>query len=248
MSQTHPPIIILDFDGVILPSTGAKIALIQQLKDSRYKWNQEEIKKYQPIDLIRRLERLDTEKNLRMAYVIYSLFKDILPRAFDRLRFLFTLRRNFRKVEYKYAEFYPYVIPTLNKLSKFAIIGICTNSERNRILHWLSHYSISHLITAFTSRDDRKSYGVKPNPKILLYVLWKIKQVKRLKVPLDKSKIYFIGDNVSDVMTAKNAGVKSIAVLSGHSTEEELDQASPDYIIPSLKDIFSISDLSRFQL
>ena len=54
-----------------------------------------------------------------------------------------------------------------------------------------------------------------------------------------------MGDNASDVLTAKNAGVKSVAVLSGHSTEEELLEANPDFLIPSLEEIFSIPDLSQ---
>ena len=77
-------------------------------------------------------------------------------------------------------------------------------------------------------------------------MLWlKIKQNRNINTKLDKSQIYFVGDNVSDVLTAKNAGVKSVAVQTGHSTEEELIQANPDFLIPSLSEIFSIPDLSQ---
>ena len=245
MSQSHPPIVIFDFDGVILPSTGASIAIQQQLENPLYRWNHQELKKYKPIDIIRRVERVDTDKNWKMGFEIYKLFQDILPNPFDRLHFLLTLQRNFRKAEYKHAEFFPYAIPTLKKLHNYAIIGICTNSEKKRIIRWLKHYSITDLVTAFTTRDDRKRYGVKPNPKLLLYALVQIKRIKQLGGKLDKSRVYFAGDNVSDVLTAKNAGIKSIAVLSGHSTEEELQQASPDYILPTIQEIFSIPDLSQ---
>ncbi len=243
MSNHHPPIVILDFDGVILPSIGAKIALKQQIENKKFRWNKEELQKYQPIDLIRRVERIDSDKNWKMGYNIYSAFKDVLPNSFDRIRFLLSLQKNFRKAEYEFGEFYPFVIPTLTKLAENAIIGICTNSERKRILRWIAHYSISNLITAFTSRDDRKLYGVKPNPKILLYVVLKIKKAKKLGT-IDKSRVFFVGDNVSDVLTAKNAGVNSVAVLSGHSTKVELENSNPDFLLPTLEDIFSIPDLS----
>ena len=242
MKKSHPPIVILDFDGVILPSTGAKIAIEQLFNDPRYRWNKDETKKLQPIDLIRRVERVDSDKNWRMGYEIYRAFKDVLPNPVDRIRFLLTLQKNVRIAEYTFTEFFPYVLPTLGQLAKHAIIGICTNSEENRISRWISHYSISNLITAFTSRNDRKLYGVKPNPKILLFAIWKIKQAKNLG-KIDKSRVFFVGDNVSDVLTAKHAGVNSIAVLSGHSTKEELLNAHPDFIIPTLEDIFSIPDL-----
>ena len=243
MNKNHPPIVILDFDGVILPSTGAKIAISREIQSNRYKWNKKELSKFHPIDLIRRFERTNTDKNWKMGYEIFKSIRNVLPHPFDRIRFLLALQRSVRKAEFKYTEFFPYVIPTLNELSAYAIIGICTNSERKRITRWLNHYSISHLVTAFTSRDDRKRYGVKPNPKLLLYALWKIKQMKRLG-KIDKSRVYFVGDNASDVQTAKNAGVKSVAVLSGHSTKEELLRVDPDFIISTLEDIFSIPDLS----
>lgn len=243
--SSHLPIIIFDFDGVILPSTGARLALLRLLNDSRYNWDKNEVKKYHTLDLIRWIENVDSDKNTRMGFEIFSKFKDILPNPFDRIRFLVTLQRKFRKSEYMHGEFFPFVIPTLKKLQTHAIIGICTNSEKKRIIRWLQHYSISDLITAFTTRNDRKIYGVKPNPKILLYALVQIKRNKHIIGKLDKSKVYFVGDNVSDVLTAQNAGVKSIAVLSGSASKEELQQVSPDYILSTIEDIFSIPDLSH---
>jgi phosphoglycolate phosphatase len=85
---------------------------------------------------------------------------------------------------------------------------------------------------------------VKPNPKILLYTISQIKKAKKLG-KIEKARVFFVGDNVSDVITAKNAGVKSIAVLSGNSTKEELQNANPDFIIPTLEKIFSIPELSQ---
>ena len=91
MIKVHPPIVILDFDGVILPPTGASLAIKQQFENQNLRWNQEELQKYQPIDLIRRFERIDADKDWKMAYNIYSSFKDVLPYSIDRIRFLFSL-------------------------------------------------------------------------------------------------------------------------------------------------------------
>ena len=92
-----------------------------------------------------------------------------------------------------------------------------------------------HFLTLFFTPPILK-------PATLMKLIWKIKQAKNLG-KIDKSRVFFVGDNVSDVLTAKHAGVNSIAVLSGHSTKEELVNAHPDFIIPTLEDIFSIPDL-----
>jgi len=243
--NSHPPIIILDFDGVILPSIGARLALLKLLKDPRYNWNKSAVEKITTLDFIRRVESINSNKNIQVAYTIFSYFKEILPNFLDRIRFLVNLQRNFRKMEYSQAQFFPYVIPTLSELTKIALIGICTNSEEKRINRWLSYYSISSMISAFSSRKDRKRYGVKPDPRILLLVLWRIKKKANIRGGIDKNRVYFVGDNITDVLAAKNAGVKSIAVLSGHATRKELEEINPDFIIPTLQDIFSVPDLSN---
>ncbi|MBN2155958.1 MAG: HAD family hydrolase [Candidatus Lokiarchaeota archaeon] len=243
MRQSHPPIIIMDFDGVILPSIGARLAILRLLKDDRYAWDKEQLKKYTTLDLIRRVENINSDKDFKNAYKIFSKFKDILPNPFDRIRFLLSFRYSFQKSEITYSKLFPYVKSTLTELAKHAIIGICSNSEKRRIYQWLTKYTLSSLITAYSTRDDRKLYGIKPNPRILLLVLWRIKKNLNFAAPIDKKRVFFVGDNVSDVKTAQRAGVKSIAVLTGNSTEKELQNANPDFIIPTLKEILSISEL-----
>lgn len=43
-----------------------------------------------------------------------------------------------------------------------------------------------------------------------------------------------VGDTVMDVLAAKGAGARSIAVLNGHGDESELRVATPDALIPDL--------------
>ncbi|MHA1560974.1 MAG: HAD hydrolase-like protein [Promethearchaeota archaeon] len=58
------------------------------------------------------------------------------------------------------------------------------------------------------SRDARKTYGVKPSPGPLLALLVKIK--KYYNYPkIDRSRVAFVGDLITDVQAAQRAKIKS---------------------------------------
>jgi phosphoglycolate phosphatase-like HAD superfamily hydrolase len=46
-----------------------------------------------------------------------------------------------------------------------------------------------------------------------------------------------VGDSVADVRAGKNAGAKTIAVLSGIFTREELEKEKPDLIINDINEL-----------
>lgn len=73
----------------------------------------------------------------------------------------------------------------------------------------------------------------KPAPDSLLNTM------KTLGV--EKDEVLFVGDTDVDMITAKNAGVKSIGVLWGFRDEEELRTNGADYIVSHPKEILDIA-------
>ena len=49
-------------------------------------------------------------------------------------------------------------------------------------------------------------------------------------------QVVIVGDTVDDVICGKGIGVRSIAVLTGWSSRETLEAASPDYLFDDLTD------------
>ena len=70
----------------------------------------------------------------------------------------------------------------------------------------------------------------------LLAVIERIKKTYGLAV-IEKSQVIYIGDNVVDLLAGQNASIKTIAVLSGHGTEEELRQHSLALLLNSVIDL-----------
>ena len=118
-------------------------------------------------------------------------------------------------------------------------MGICSASGTKRIDGWLQKKNLASIITTYVSRDDKRQFGLKPNPRPLLAAVLKVKRENKLG-KIDKNRVIYVGDNTWDIRTAKNAGVKSIAVLSGNGSRSELKLSHPDYMISGVAQIPSL--------
>jgi len=70
----------------------------------------------------------------------------------------------------------------------------------------------------------------RPDPQMIYYLM------ERFNVDNPKNVIK-VGDTVADIMEGKNAGVWTVAVLSGTQERNTLVEACPDFIINSIKDL-----------
>lgn len=75
----------------------------------------------------------------------------------------------------------------------------------------------------------RQNREAKPAPDIILDILNELE--------LSKEDVILAGDSDVDIMTAANAGIKSIGCTWGFRTEEELTAAGADFIVNSPEEI-----------
>ncbi len=75
----------------------------------------------------------------------------------------------------------------------------------------------------------------KPDPKATLDIIEKL--------GVEKENVYFIGDGETDVMTAINAGIKSVAVLWGYRDKEELQEAGAKIFAEKPLDLLELISL-----
>lgn len=54
---------------------------------------------------------------------------------------------------------------------------------------------------------------------------------------IEKESTIYVGDMRHDIETARLAGIKSVAVLSGYDTREKLERENPDYIIEGVGEL-----------
>ena len=94
-------------------------------------------------------------------------------------------------------------------------------------LGWLEKGLIDYVGSA-------EQIGVgRPNPKMILDAM------KRLNITYGR-KVLKIGDTVVDVQEGKNAGARTVAVLTGSQTEAQLMAAAPDYTLSSIRELTTL--------
>lgn len=70
----------------------------------------------------------------------------------------------------------------------------------------------------------------------------KVEKIARARALFTKGNetVWMVGDSVSDIRAAKEAGVKSIAVSWGHQSVETLTRAKPDYLAYSPGELLAL--------
>lgn len=80
--------------------------------------------------------------------------------------------------------------------------------------------------------DIPESHLQKPHPRLLLQLL--------SSTNVEPEQACYIGDTLPDIEMARNAGVVSVAVLTGSLDRTQAVKAKPDYILESMLEVHTI--------
>jgi HAD superfamily hydrolase (TIGR01509 family) len=128
----------------------------------------------------------------------------------------------------KSASAFPGVADVLRLLkSRGFRLGLLTNSGRAVASLTLTKWGLEGLFELVLTRDDIEA--MKPRPEGLT------KAARMLSVRADQA--YYIGDSLYDVIAAKSAGMKSVAVSTGNYAAERLRSGGADYVISALSEL-----------
>jgi phosphoglycolate phosphatase len=200
--------IFLDLDGTIVDS---REAYYEAARTAFQAMRQKPPKAEAMLEIPRRLE-------------LKQYLSDITKS--DTRKFLEVYLRTFYAITPEKTRLLPNVSFTLKALSKKAKLALITMRSviKENMIKELEQFGIAkyftHIITALDT--DRP----KPSPDAL------IECVKAMEAQVCDCII--VGDSISDIKAGKAAGVKTVAVLSGLFSKEELAKEAPDLI---LKDV-----------
>ncbi|MFX1363354.1 MAG: HAD family hydrolase [Promethearchaeota archaeon] len=237
-----PPIILFDFDGVIITQKSLEYTALHYLRKKFYKW--QNTKNLRLIDLARLFEESDSKNKLVAFYQINKVFQHIIPSIVRRNLFFIKFRRMYPKYE-KYEKLKPYLEEVLIKLKKNNfVLGIVSNTSKRRLDFFRQKLNLDNFFSFYVTRDDTPFR--KPSPYPIMIALKKIK--KNLNYSINKENVFYIGDLPADIECAKNAQIKSIALLSGHGTFEGLKNSGPTLLLHDIKNILEIEEFKKFLL
>jgi len=144
----------------------------------------------------------------------------------DIHKFLAVYLKTYYAISKEKTKLIPNISATLETLSEKAKLALITmrNVPKKAVTAELEHFGIAKYFThVVTAMDTHKP---KPSPEAL------IKTVKALDIQICDCVI--VGDSISDIRAGKAAGAKSIAVLTGLFSHEELAKENPDLIIKNV--------------
>jgi len=162
--------------------------------------------------------------------------KDSIQGILDKLEGLKDMKEEIYKIIEKYeveaalrAELRDGAIEVLEVLKNLNL-GLVTNNGERAVNLILNRMDLKKYFKVIVVREDVEK--LKPYPFGLK------KALDSLKV--DPKDSYYVGDSVYDIEASKKLGVKSVAIIGGISSKEDLIRAKPDYLISSLKDLLVI--------
>ncbi len=120
--------------------------------------------------------------------------------------------------------------PVLLQLKARYCLGIVTTRGREQAEAFLNQHGLEGMFDALVTRET--TWRVKPHPGPIR------EAARRLGVPADRCAM--VGDTTPDVRSARRAGARAVAVLSGFGERDELERAGADVVVESVSDLLSV--------
>ena len=119
----------------------------------------------------------------------------------------------------------------LEKLNETGCVcALCTGKDHSRTTEILRYLNMEHLFKIVICSDD--VINPKPHPESLLLIM------DRIGASCENTVM--VGDGINDILSAKNAKIKSIAVAWGDVAKKYLKNNYPDMICDSVEQVKKI--------
>ncbi len=126
--------------------------------------------------------------------------------------FVNTYKEHYRKISTQKTILLENAKEAVERAAEFASLGIVTTKTGKYSQVLMEYFGLMKKFDVLIGREDVQN--PKPNAEPILKALEKFDTKNR--------EIWMIGDTQMDLLSAKNAGVNSIGVLSGYDKEETL--------------------------
>ena len=123
----------------------------------------------------------------------------------------------------------PGISHALSRLSGRVKMGLITRRHvpKEKVIEELTAFGLAKYFQSIVTACDTLS--PKPSPDAL------IRCAEQLNTTITNCAV--VGDSVADIRAGKKAGTRTVAVLSGIFSREELKKENPDLILKSVRDL-----------
>ncbi|MEM3726558.1 MAG: HAD family hydrolase [Candidatus Bathyarchaeia archaeon] len=167
---------------------------------------------------------MEIPKRLEQNLPINDIVKTV-----DAQKFLDIYLKAYYGVTADKTRLMPNVQDSIKRLAEKTKLALITMRyvPKEKIIEELERFGLAKYFQHVTTALD--THSPKPSPEAL------IKCAEKLRVQTCDCAV--VGDSVADVRAGKNAGAKTVAVLSGLFSRRELAKEKPDLILESLSQL-----------
>ncbi len=112
-------------------------------------------------------------------------------------------------------------------------IALVSNRRKGSTLRILESHNLREFFDVIITWEDQKN--PKPHPEGVL------KAMELLNV--QPEDCIFVGDSAVDIISAREAGVRCVGVLTGMATRDILEKSGANYIINDMSELFEILNI-----
>jgi phosphoglycolate phosphatase len=188
-------IILFDLDGTLIDSTDAIVSTF-----------------HHSYNIHNTTHPTDKEIMALIGYPLDIMYKKLGIKDSEIWDFVATYKKRYREISTQQTKLLPYSIEAVSQAHKFAKLGIVTTKTGSYSKILMQHFDLMQYFDVLIGREDVAN--PKPHQEPILKALEILK--------CDTQEIWMIGDTKLDLISAKNADIKSIGVLSGYDNSTTL--------------------------
>jgi len=190
-------IILFDLDGTLIDSTEAILESFH---------NSFEVHKLQHPD--------DAEIKALIGYPLDKMYSALGVQESKVWEMVATYKEHYRKISTQKTELLPDAKEAVMQASRFAELGIVTTKTGRYSQILMEYFELMEYFKVLIGREHVEH--PKPHAEPILKALESFAS--------DTQEIWMIGDTKLDLLSAKNAKIDAIGVLSGYDTKEVLKE------------------------
>lgn len=188
-------IILFDLDGTLIDSTDAIVSTF-----------------HHSFDVHDYTHPSDKEIMALIGYPLDIMYRELGVDETKIWDFVATYKEEYRKISTQKTQLLVCAKEAVLRASEFATLGIVTTKTGRYSEILMEHFGLMQYFEVLIGREHVEN--PKPHAQPIL------KAIESLDI--QGREIWMIGDTKLDLISAKNAGVNSIAVLSGYDDEDTL--------------------------
>ena len=203
-------IILFDLDGTLIDST---YAIVNTFKHS--------------FDVHNFEYPSDKDIEALIGYPLDIMYKELGVPKNEIWDYVNAYKTRYREISTQQTELLECAKEAVVSASKFARLGIVTTKtgEYSKVL--MEHFGLMQYFEVLIGREDVEN--PKPHEEPILNALNLMNHTNE--------DVWMIGDTKLDLISAKNANISSIGVLSGYDTKETLQKYTKNIFVDALQAI-----------